>query len=576
MEEIISAIEKRLPEETRVEEIKKLSSELTRIKTERFYKEKNWERTGKELILLFGNIRKMLLELLDEREFNMVTQMEKIRGQLLRGEESSVASQLNRLMNRDYNEVTLFKDLLYQVTFLLGLRGELAEVYEEEYLAPIDDKFKAISTKIEELLSQLKRGKNIEELKEKVTSFKDEIKRLLELRREIILLREKEHEVVQKLNQAEVEVSSLAQRATQEMVKDVFNLAKKMKKRASVILGVIILVIGFSIIATLVVFKVLTGFLKNRLEKIANFMERLSQGDLRERKEDIIEGEDELANLQAKLSVVVENTRKMLMRIKEVSEKVLVESQKMENVSHEMTNSAQDTEERAEQVRTIAAEVDHLASEVTSSIEEINSAVGEIVKATQNSIGVTKEVEEGLKNIELLVRELVSASENISSISKFISEIADQTNLLALNATIEAARAGEAGKGFSVVADEVKKLAQQTANSIEKIDEMVREIQGKVNSVTQGIETVAHTISQVVDSSNQIAYQVEKQKEMVNNIVQKAHTTSDEIMKVVDVGREIKEAVDRTTAEAQKVKDTSHELRKVVENLQEALARFVL
>lgn len=48
--------------------------------------------------------------------------------------------------------------------------------------------------------------------------------------------------------------------------------------------------------------------------------------------------------------------------------------------------------------------------------------------------------------------------------------------LISLNASIEAARAGESGKSFAVVTAEIKKLATQTAQSVEYIEQIVRRV----------------------------------------------------------------------------------------------------
>ena len=68
----------------------------------------------------------------------------------------------------------------------------------------------------------------------------------------------------------------------------------------------------------------------------------------------------------------------------------------------------------------------------------------------------------------------------IYGIVDMISSIAEQTNLLSLNASIEAARAGESGRGFSVVAMEIRKLAEQSAGAVDKILEIITNIQTRI------------------------------------------------------------------------------------------------
>ena len=83
------------------------------------------------------------------------------------------------------------------------------------------------------------------------------------------------------------------------------------------------------------------------------------------------------------------------------------------------------------------------------------------------------------------IRSLSNRIKEIGSIVDVIKEIADQTNLLALNAAIEAARAGEHGKGFAVVAQEVQLLAENSQQSTEQINVLIKEIQqDTANSVS--------------------------------------------------------------------------------------------
>lgn len=89
----------------------------------------------------------------------------------------------------------------------------------------------------------------------------------------------------------------------------------------------------------------------------------------------------------------------------------------------------------------------------------------------------------------------VKQVEKIRELTDTILAIADETNLLSLNASIEAARAGAAGRGFAVVADEISKLAvdsQQSAQGIQQITKLV----------TDTVEALARTAEEMLGYMN--------------------------------------------------------------------------
>ncbi len=125
--------------------------------------------------------------------------------------------------------------------------------------------------------------------------------------------------------------------------------------------------------------------------------------------------------------------------------------------------------------------ITQLASNSTESSHqsiEIKERATEVKETGINSMKATDELYEEKQNSILNAIEQGKVVSEIGIIAQSIASIAEQTNLLALNANIEAARAGEQGKGFAVVANEVRILAEQSADYVKNIQNVVSNVRG--------------------------------------------------------------------------------------------------
>ncbi len=152
--------------------------------------------------------------------------------------------------------------------------------------------------------------------------------------------------------------------------------------------------------------------------------------------------------------------------------------------------------ERYDGFKEMAAGLTDAISSLASTSEEISAQAEEISavshKVTQSSLESQKQAKETDQVLGLI--------RNISS----------QTNLLGLNAAIEAARVGEQGRGFGVVAEEIRKLASNSADSIKKVELIMKLIQESSESSYQQTTQIEGGITQIADALGQVAASVQQ------------------------------------------------------------------
>lgn len=224
-------------------------------------------------------------------------------------------------------------------------------------------------------------------------------------------------------------------------------------------------------------------------------------------------------------------------QIQEIAEELVALTQQ--------TNAA--VEMLVEQSHQVKTQVHDSNSQVVKT-QEIAGTGKNQVKELADSIGV---ISTNTQKVIEMVEHLNSSYQDIADVIKIVQSIADQTNLLSLNSAIEAARAGEHGKGFAVVALEVRKLAEQTKNSISKIEEIIEVSNTYLHDVVTSINDVSGIVKdgRIHAESTQVSF-VTIVEEMGKSIAG-VEKTEKEINQLAETINEIGQATHRVTSSAE-------------------------
>jgi methyl-accepting chemotaxis protein len=193
------------------------------------------------------------------------------------------------------------------------------------------------------------------------------------------------------------------------------------------------------------------------------------------------------------------------------------------------------TSQQAISVNETTTTMDELEASFRQSAEQSKAAVAAAGQALQLADNGTLAIRKNLEGMfvleeksEIVAAQLLQLSEHasqIGSISQLVSDLANQTNILALNSAVEATRAGEAGKGFATIAQEIRKLADRSQQSIEKVDELISDIQKAVNSAVMVTEENTKTVNVGV----QVAQETEQAFVGVRDAVDKVMLNNQQI-----------------------------------------------
>ena len=347
----------------------------------------------------------------------------------------------------------------------------------------------------------------------------------------------------------------------------------------AIIVAVIIIVIGI-------------GGVAKTIRKVQNFASELAEGDFTIN-ELSVKGKDELAVMSSSLNEMYGNNKGVIQSIADYSieineasnglkrsaEELKMEFDKivdvMTEVNSDMMNSSAATQQLSASVDQVAQSTDNLNDETKGSLElatDIQKRAAEIGRDSQEAFDKSQTLQ---TKFETKLEESIAQSkvvENIGEMASVIADIADQITLLSLNASIEAARAGEQGKGFAVVATEIGKLAGQTSDSVEKIQETISGIQdafeGLATNAKQLLEYVSNTVTPDYKKFVEVAERYGQDAETIKNTSEQLSQMTDSIQTIMN---EVKDAIANIAEATQNTAANSGNVMDSVEGLSETV-----
>ena len=284
------------------------------------------------------------------------------------------------------------------------------------------------------------------------------------------------------------------------------------------------------------------------------------------------------------VETIASEVNSMAEQISESSNQINISVQEVTGGSQEVARGAQSQSQQVMQISDAVTQIKGLSDNIVNRTGEIavkskeGQGMAQKGKALTNDLLLRiQEINSGAEKVSETMGSLSQKSQEINKIVDVISGIATETNLLALNAAIEAARAGDAGKGFAVVAEQVRKLAEDSKQAADQINDLISMIQKEVQDAVSATDLTVDSAKQGFKAIDETKLQLDALFTVINetdvgirDTIVNVNTQDGQITQIVTNVENINGVIEESSSTAEELSSSTEEMASTLEEMSAA------
>ena len=349
----------------------------------------------------------------------------------------------------------------------------------------------------------------------------------------------------------------------------------------------------------------LLDVLAQPLAEVAQVMQRLATGDLKDRMTGAYEGDlralknnvnrslDGLVSLltelgtlaagmavgdlrrtldrdyQGEFAVLKGNFNQAVIKLRDALAALVADTAQVSVAVTQTTAAAHQVADATARQMSTLGEISAAISQTAAAVNEVSSNAVTGSTLSRSTADLAADGRQMLIRLADEVEQIAVRQASIDRITATITRIADKTQVLSINAGIEAARVGDQGRGFGVVATEIGRLAEETALAARDIEALILEagrgVQrtvGEVDEARRTMDRIAEEAGSAGAAANAIAAAISEQAGAVHLLSQRSD----------DLG----ESGQSTAAATEEISVTMEELARMAHRTRTEMSRFTL